>query len=209
MPPPGVTNGVVFPSSDGANRDMTPTLNGQPLAGSAGQTPITTQPATPISQQPNEIPSQQTIASTNTTLPENLSFHLNPHAGALFFPWPLEDKIRSGALSSNQLLEEQGVDPKNYDPVAEEEKRQREEDEKRQREEEERIRREEQERKLREERERAILERAKRREEEQAEGWRKNSVAGGASSQPASSTAGPGEKKQFQFTSIDDMDDDD
>ncbi|PKS09309.1 hypothetical protein jhhlp_003923 [Lomentospora prolificans] len=209
MPPPGVTNGVVFPPSDGENRDMTPVLNGQGVAGSAAQTPSATQPATPLSQQPSELQSQQLTTSQITSLPENLSFHLNPHAGSLFFPWPLEDKIRSGALSSNQLLEEQGIDPKNYDPVAEEERKQREEEEKRQREEEERIRREEQERKVREERERAILERAKRREEEQAEGWRKSSVAGASSGQPTSSTAGPGEKKQFQFTSIDDMDDED
>jgi len=210
MPPPGVTNGVLLQPSDGANGDSTPVINGNPAGGSAAQTPSATQPATPLSQLPHELQSQQTLASTNTSLPEGLSFHLNPHAGALFFPWPLEDKIRSGALSSNQLLEEQGINPKNYDPVAEEERKQREEEEKRQREEEERIRREEMERKVREERERAILERAKRREEEAAAGgWRKGSVAGASGQPPAGGAAGLGEKKQFQFTSIDDMDDDD
>ncbi|SPN99913.1 uncharacterized protein DNG_02765 [Cephalotrichum gorgonifer] len=196
MPPPGALNAIQAAPATGG--DSTPAANGQ----SAAATPSA---ATPASQLP---PSQQTLASTNTSLPDPVAFHLNPHAVTMFYPWPEEDKIRSGALSRNQMLEEQGIDPKNYDPAAEEERKVREEEEKKQREEEERIAREEEEKRIREERERVRIEREKAREREQEE-WRKASITGGVGGPPPSATAAPGEKKQFQFTSIDDMDDDD
>ncbi|MBE3041981.1 hypothetical protein IMZ48_05245, partial [Candidatus Bathyarchaeota archaeon] len=72
-------------------------------------------------------------------------------------------------------------------------------------EEEERVEREEREKKVREERERARVERERARERDQ-EARRKASVSG------APGAASPGDKpgkKQFQFTSFDDMDDDD
>lgn len=188
MPPPGALNAVPPASTAG---DNTPVLNGQ----SAVATPSATTPA-------SQLPSQQTLASTNTSLPELITAHMNPHAVTMFYPWPEEDRIRAGALSRNQMLEEQGIDPKGYDPVAEEERKVREEEEKKRKEEEERVQREEQERKTREERERLRIEREKAREREQ-EAWRKGSMSGPS---PTEKREG---KKQFQFTSIDDMDDDD
>lgn len=200
MPPQGALNAVP-PASTGG--DNTPVLNGQSAAPTpAAPTPSATTPA-------SQLPSQQTLASTNTSLPEPVAFHLNPHAVTMFFPWPEEDKIRGGALSMNQMLEEQGIDPKGYDPAAEEERKAKEEEEKKRKEEEERIEREEQEKKAREERERLRVEREKAREREQ-EAWRKGSISGAPG--PSGGPAPPPEtkeKKQFQFTSIDDMDDDD
>ena len=194
MPQPGVMNAVP-PASTGG--DNTPVPNGQ----SAAATPSA---ATPVSQ----LPSQQTLASTNTSLPEPISFHLNAQAGSMFYPWPEEDRIRAGALSRNQILEEQGIDPKGYDPAAEEERKVQEEEEKKRKEEEERVEREERERKAREERERARIERERAREKEQ-EAWRKGSVSGAPGAPGAAPSGEKQEKKQFQFTSIDDMDDDD
>lgn len=197
MPPPGALNAVPPPTTGG---DVTPVLNGPSAAPSAVPTPSAT---TPVSQIPT---SQQTLAS-NTTLPEPVTWHLNPHAMSMFYPWPEEDRIRAGALSRNQALEEQGIEPRGYDPVAEEERKVREEEEKKKREEEERVAREEAERREREEREKLRIERQKAREREQ-EAWRKGSISGGVGP-AAGSPAEKKEKKQFQFTSIDDMDDDD
>ncbi|KAI9158204.1 Mediator of RNA polymerase II transcription subunit 4 [Paramyrothecium foliicola] len=161
-------------------------------------------------QPTSEQPTQQTTTSVNTGLPEGMSQWLNPLSGQLFFPWPLEDKIRSGALASNQMLAEQGIDPKGYDPVEEEERKRKEEEERKEREEKEKLEREEREKKLREERERVRQERERQREKEQEE-WRRASVVGGppGASGPNRSGSGPAEKKQFQFTSLDDLDDDD
>lgn len=197
MPPPGALNAVPAPASTG---DGTPAPTGPSAAPSAAPTPSAT---TPVSQMPA---SQQTVAS-NTTLPEPVTWHLNPHAMSMFYPWPEEDRIRAGALSRNQALEEQGIEPKGYDPVAEEERKVREEEEKKKREEEERVAREEAERREREERERLRVERERAREKEQ-EAWRKGSISGGVGP-PAAAPEERKEKKQFQFTSIDDMDDDD
>jgi hypothetical protein len=157
-----------------------------------------------------QLPTQQSTTSVNTVLPEPITQWLNPLSGQLFFPWPLEDKIRSGALASNQMLVEQGIEPKGYDPVEVEERKRKEEEERKEKEEKEKLEREERERKLREERERVRQERERQREKQQEE-WRRASVAAGAPGAPGLSRSGTGlgEKKQFQFTSLDDLDDDD
>lgn len=146
----------------------------------------------------------------NTSLPEGMSQYLNPLSGQLFFPWPLEDKIRSGSLASYQVLVEQGIDPKGYDPATEEERKRKEEEERKAREEQEKAEREAREKQLREERERARAERERQREKELAE-WRRASIVSGHPDGPGPSRAGTGlgEKKQFQFTNLDDLDDDD
>jgi hypothetical protein len=249
MPPPGVTNGVALDAA--MTRNGTPTLGSGAGGGggSTSQTPITSQMHSPAatgaagaslvtSQTPSEIlpPTQQTIASTNTSLPEGLSQHLNPLAGAVFHPWPIEDRIRGGSLAALQQLQDRGIDPRGYDPDEEERRRIKAEEERREREERERIQREEEERRMREERDRRRQEIERQREREQLEAFRRASVVaggiGGAATGaagvgtgvgvgtaasaatagdgvPRSSTAGPGEKKQFQFTSIEDEDDED
>lgn len=162
-------------------------------------------------QMNSEPATQQTGTSANTTLPEVVSQYLNPLSGQTFFPWPMEDKIRAGALASNQILSEQGIDPKGYDPVEEEERKRREEEERKEREEQERLELEEKERKMREERERLRIEREKQREREQEE-WRRASIVGGVAPGSAGvnrTNTGASEKKQFQFASLDDLDDDD
>ncbi|KAH7150426.1 vitamin-D-receptor interacting mediator subunit 4-domain-containing protein [Dactylonectria estremocensis] len=165
---------------------------------------------TPQPQLTSEPPTQQTSMSANTILPEVMSQYLNPLSGQLFFPWPLEDKIRAGSLASNQMLAEQGIDPKGYDPVEEEERKRREEEERKEKEEKERLELEERDRKMREERERLRQERERQREKDQ-ESWRRASIVGGASAQPSANRppAGPATTKQFQFTNLDDLDDDD
>jgi flagellar biosynthesis GTPase FlhF len=157
------------------------------------------------------LSSQQANTSMNTSLPEIVSQYLNPLSGQPFFPWPAEDKIRSGALASNQILSDQGIDLKGYDPVAEEERKKKEEEERKEQEERERLEQEERERKMREEREKQRLERERQREKQQ-EDWRRASEAGIAPGSLGSATAesAPADKKQFRFTSLDDdLDDDD
>ncbi|KAG6006980.1 hypothetical protein E4U21_006500 [Claviceps maximensis] len=155
-------------------------------------------------------PTQQTSTSANTSLPEGMSQYLNPLSGQLFFPWPLENGIRSGSLASYQMLLEQGIDPTGYDPATEEERKRKEEEERKAKEEQEQAEREAREKQLREERERARVERERQREKEQ-EAWRRASLIGGQGDGPAPPRplAGAGDKKQFQFTNLDDLDDDD
>ncbi|KEY68114.1 hypothetical protein S7711_05523 [Stachybotrys chartarum IBT 7711] len=212
MPPSGTINGIP-PVSE----SQTPIPESQPQSAitPTAMTPSQSQTQSPapmngLASQASEPPTQQTTTSVNTTLPEMMSQYLNPLSGQLFFPWPSEDKIRMGAMAMNQMLAERGIDPKGYDPVAEEERKVREELERKEREEREKLEREEREKKLWEERERLRLERERQREKEQEE-WRRSSVAGGAAGGPGSSKPGatPGEKKQFQFTNLDDLDDDD
>ena len=158
-----------------------------------------------------EQSTQQTALSMNTSLPEVMTQYLNPLSGQAFLPWPLEDKIRSGSLASNQILVERGIEPRGYDPAEEEERKRKEEEERKEKEEKEKADREERERKIMEEREKARQERERQREREQAE-WRRGSVvAGPAAPVPGLSRTdtAPGEKKQFQFTNLDDLDDDD
>lgn len=176
----------------------------------SAQTPNPTQSPAPINGALPDQSTQPTQTSQLTSLPENMSQFLNPLSGQLFFPWPLEDKIRSGALASNQILLEQGIDPKGYDPVAEEELKRKEEEERKEKEEKEKQERAERERQRREELERLRKEDLLRREKEQA-AFRRASTAAGISGDAAVSappSARP-EKKQFQFTNLDDLDDDD
>jgi hypothetical protein len=213
LPPPGITNGVLMTGGDVGMIDLNTSMNGgQTQASSTAPTPSQSQvqsPAANGSQLLSELPSQQTIASTNTSLPPGLSNHLDPTYGMSFFPWPLETKIRSGSLASNQLLMEQGIDPKGYDPALEEVKKRQAEEERKEQE----LRHAEEERKAHEEKVRRQMERDRQREKEQMEGWRRGSVITGAAGAPGgvprSATAGPGEKKQFKFSSMMDDDDDD
>jgi hypothetical protein len=153
---------------------------------------------------------QQNATALNTSLPEAMSQYLNPLSGQLFFPWPLEDKIRSGSLASYQVLIEQGIDPKGYDPAMEEEIKRKEEEDRMAKEDQEKAERETREKQLREEREKARIERERQREKDQA-AWRRASVAVGHpdGSGPSRTNTGMAEKKQFQFTNLDDLDDDD
>ncbi|CAI6090893.1 unnamed protein product [Clonostachys chloroleuca] len=149
----------------------------------------------PTPMQSQVQPSQQTT-STLTTLPENFTEYLNPQSGKPFYPWPQENRIRGGALASNQALSEQGIDPKGYDPVEVENRKQKEEEERRAKEEQEK---QEHQRRLEEERERQLR---------QQEEWRRNTAAGSSPTQSTQPNAPP-VKKQFQFSSLDDLDDDD
>ncbi|KAF7549029.1 hypothetical protein G7046_g8475 [Stylonectria norvegica] len=210
MPPAGTIN--AFSAS---LETQTPVPDSQPqsamtpsaLPPSQAQSPAVTNGTPQMSSEP---PTQQTTTSANTGLPEVMSQYLNPLSGQIFFPWPLEDKIRSGALASNQILAEQGIDPKGYDPAVEEERKLREEEERKEKEEKERLEEEEKDRKMREERERLRIEREKQRERDQEE-WRRSSIAGGTAAPPGLNRSGTNasEKKQFQFTNLDDLDDDD
>ncbi|KAL7900393.1 vitamin-D-receptor interacting mediator subunit 4 domain-containing protein [Trichoderma sp. SZMC 28014] len=202
MPPSAILNALASTTQE----SQTPLPDSQTQAGMtpSAQTPNPTQSPAPAN---GVLPTQ---TSQLTSLPENMSQFLNPLSGQLFFPWPLEDKIRSGALASNQILLEQGIDPKGYDPVAEEERKRKEEEERKEKEEKEKQERAERERERRQELERLRKEDLLRREKEQA-AFRRASTAAGISGD-AAVTAPPSarpEKKQFQFTNLDDLDDDD
>ncbi|KFH41840.1 Mediator of RNA polymerase II transcription subunit-like protein [Hapsidospora chrysogenum ATCC 11550] len=180
---------------------------------SASAAPTPSQPLSPaVNGASTPLPTQQAVVgatqqsavTTNTSLPDVVSQYLNPLSGQLFFPWPLEDKIRNGALASNQILAEKGIDPRGYDPAEEEERQRKAEEEQKEREEQEKRELEERERRLREERERQRRERERQQEE-----WRKASMSG-PSPERAPSRSNTGEKKQFQFRSLDDdLDEDD
>ncbi|KAH6608434.1 mediator of rna polymerase ii transcription subunit 4 [Trichoderma cornu-damae] len=211
MPPAAVLNALAS-----SQESQTPLPDPQAQAGMTPsaptpnpmQSPAPANGALPSSFTDQSIP--QTQASLNTSLPESMSHYLNPLSGQLFFPWPTEDKIRSGALASNQILLEQGIDPRGYDPVAEEDRKRREEEERREKEEQEKQERAQREKKARDEMERIRQERERQREKEQAE-WRRASTAAGASGVAAISAppSAKAERKQFQFTNLDDLDDDD
>ncbi|KAL7924470.1 vitamin-D-receptor interacting mediator subunit 4 domain-containing protein [Trichoderma austrokoningii] len=208
--PPSAILATLAPT---AQESQTPLPDSQTQAGMtpSAQTPNPTQSPAPVNGVlPSSLPDQQTQTSQLTSLPENMSQFLNPLSGQLFFPWPLEDKIRSGALASNQILLEQGIDPKGYDPVAEEERKRKEEEERKEKEEKEKQERAERERERRQELDRLRKEELLRREKEQA-AFRRASTAAGISGDAAVNappSARP-EKKQFQFTNLDDLDDDD
>ncbi|KAH8680820.1 vitamin-D-receptor interacting mediator subunit 4-domain-containing protein [Xylariales sp. PMI_506] len=156
-----------------------------------------------------ESSSQRTA---DTSLPEQLTVHLNPLANAEFIPWPTEDHVRQGALANLAYLNERGINPEGYDPAEEEARKKREEEEAKAREEQERQEREEKERRYREQAERARQEREKQREKEEGDAWRRGSVSQGGPSAGAGvapPSAGAGEKKQFQFMGGDDDDDSD
>ncbi|KAK3687863.1 vitamin-D-receptor interacting mediator subunit 4-domain-containing protein [Podospora appendiculata] len=197
LPPPGVTNGVDMtatttttpqpnaqdPSSPDNLRSQTQTPNAS-FSGAVG---------TPAEQAP--LASQATTAASNISLPDHLKPMVNLLTGAVFHPWPTEDKIRSGALASYQMLIDRGIDPKGYDPEEEEERKRAEEQARKEADEKARADREEAERRAREDRERMARERESARQEAE----RRGSVMGGIGSQAPKS----------QFTFLDGLDDDD
>lgn len=169
------------------SQPQSPAING---IGTATGTPAGTQGQT-VTQQPNP----------NTALPADVDRFINPQTGQYFYPFPLENTIRAGGLAANQALINRGIDPKGYDPAEEEERKRKDEEAKKAKEEQIQREVEERDRRFREERERRI----KEDRERQQESWRQGSMSG------ASPTEGPkpGERKQFQFQNLDDLDDDD
>ncbi|KAL3965660.1 hypothetical protein ACCO45_002664 [Purpureocillium lilacinum] len=190
------------------------TINAATAAGTVPASPEGQTPAAADSQPQSAVTPSARTPRERKALPrtafQGMSQYLNPLSGQLFFPWPLEDKIRSGALASYQMLVEQGIDPKGYDPVTEEERKRKEEEERKAKEEQEQKEREEREEQIREERERLRVERERQREREQEE-WRRASIAGNPPEAPGlpRTNTGAGERRQFQFTNLDDLDDDD
>ena len=194
LPPPGVTNGVDVtstpPPPDSQTQTPTASFNGGPGGVSAAPTP-----AADASQPAAAVPS-------TTDLPAHIKPHINLLDGAVFYPWPTEDKIRMGALAAYQQLADRGINPRGYDP--EEEERRRKEEEQARKEAEERaiLEREEADRRMREERERMAREReeARRREAE-----RSGSISGA----PGGPRPAQPPKGQFTFLGVGDDDDDD
>ncbi|ATY61861.1 Mediator of RNA polymerase II transcription subunit 4 [Cordyceps militaris] len=225
MPPAATINASVAPSglqsptAGESSQAVTPAAT-TPAAGAtpATSTPLPTQSPAALNgvggahgagaQQSQQVQGSSSGPSLLTSLPEPMTQWLNPLSGQVFFPWPQEDKIRSGSLAANQILVEAGINPRGYDPVAEEERKKKEEAERKEREEQEAREQEERDRILREERERVRQERERQREKEQEE-WRRASVAAGTADAPGSALPKGPEKKQFQFTNLDDLDDDD
>jgi len=232
LPPPGVTNGVdltappptattTVPGSQNGDGNTTAdpastahTPVGTTASASAAATPVAT--ATGAGGPPNgaEVTISQPDASQVTTapsLPDHLLPAVNMFEGAVFFPWPGEERIRGGALALNQQLRDIGVDPRGHDPEEEERRAAAAaEQERRDLEERQRLQKEEHERRAREEHERIARERARARERENEEAWRRGSIAAGPTGPPTvgpGAGAAPGEKKQFQF--MGDLDDDD
>ncbi|KAK0391411.1 hypothetical protein NLU13_0911 [Sarocladium strictum] len=201
LPPSSTINSLPPQPASG---EQTPATDSQPQSALTPNAPTPSQTQSPAvvngaSQASSAQPTQQT--TTLTTLPEHFNQFLNPLSGQVFFPWPTEDKIRGGALASNQMLLEQGIDPKGYDPAAEEQRKMKEEEERKEREEREKKEREEAERRRNEERERLRKEREAQRAKEQEE-WQRGSVAGPPSAISPTTSGG-----QFQFASMDDDDD--
>jgi hypothetical protein len=183
LPPPGVTNGLDL--SAPPTQQSEATMEGTATPGASFTSGVGT---------PDAMVSQATVASSVPEMPMELRHAVNPGEGAIFFPWPTEDKIRSGALAEYQRLVERGMDPKGYDPEEEEQRKRDEEQAKKEAEERARLEHEEAERRMQEERARMARERERARQEAE----RRGSVA-----EPV------GQKKsQFSFIDMDDEDDD-
>lgn len=236
LPPPGVTNGVDLTAppqtatappgsqnSDGGSAAAADASTAHTPAGtSAAATPVATTAgvgggpsnaadATTTSQPPAPGGGDASQATTAPSLPDHMLPAVNLLEGAVFYPWPGEERIRVGALALNQQLREAGVDPRGHDPE-EEERRAAAAAEQERREADERHRQQqERERRAREDRERIERERARAREREiEEDAWRRGSLVadgGTGASGAAAAAAAPGEKKQFQF--MGDLDDDD
>ena len=130
LPPPGVTNGLDLGAS-------TPPALEPPVPEEAGPSATQTPNAsfnngvgTP-SVNGEVLVSQATVTSTATEMPLELKAAANPGEGAVFYPWPFEEDVRTGGLAGYQQLFDSGINPKGYDPE-EEEKRKREEEQARQ-----------------------------------------------------------------------------
>lgn len=192
LPPPGVTNGLDLSApptqqSEGMDGTATPGASFNSGVGTPGG-------GATAAATPDAMVSQATVASSVPEMPMDLRHAVNPGEGAVFIPWPTEDKIRSGALAEYQRLVERGMDPKGYDPEEEEQRKRDEEQAKKEAEERARLEHEEAERRMQEERARMARERERARQEAE----RRGSVA-----EPV------GQKKsQFSFIDMDDEDDD-
>ncbi|KAI1775485.1 hypothetical protein F4818DRAFT_416678 [Hypoxylon cercidicola] len=204
MPPAGALNGI----TNGIKTEGNEGPLGPETAATtpAGGTPNGAQPPPSLANgvQPDSSVAIASTDGTTTQLPEDLQMQLNPYTSFSFAPWPNEEQIRKGALASLSFLADQGIDPENYDPEAEKQRKEREEEEARMREEKERAEREERERRAREEQHRRRAEQDRAiREREQAEALRRGSAAPGAPS------VSPTVEKHGQFKFMDDDDDDD
>ncbi|KAH6634667.1 vitamin-D-receptor interacting mediator subunit 4-domain-containing protein [Chaetomium sp. MPI-SDFR-AT-0129] len=221
LPAPGVTNGVDMtapkPPPPNADTDDSFRLQSQPTQNqtpntsfgasfgpgiTSGSTPGPVSAATPNTvndTQPSTQlpPSQPTKTVTEEKLPEHIEHGINPRHGAVFYPWPTQEHIRSGALASLQRLIDAGIDPKGYDPGEVERKKQEEEQARKDAEERARQEREAAEQRMREERERMARERELARQRE------------GGSDRRDSVAVGSAKPKQFTFLGADDDDDDD
>jgi hypothetical protein len=201
---PAATDSV--PKPDSGTGSAAPTPGGTPNGASTPSAAAGSGASMPA-QSGELAPAGSQQMNSNTALPENITAHLNPHAGVDFVPWPSEDNLRSGALAQLAYLTNRGIEPEGYDPAAEEARKKREEEEAREREEKERVEREERERRAREQRERERLQREKDMEE-----FRRGSVSqggpAGVSGLPPLPTPQGKQQKQFQFMGGDDDDDD-
>ncbi|KAJ9137307.1 Mediator of RNA polymerase II transcription subunit 4 [Pleurostoma richardsiae] len=216
--PPSAGSGGVNVAGGASTAGASPAVieDGGTVPPTAAQTPVAAATPTaasgangaptPAGQADQQLqPASQTSASTPAAMPEHLAAYLNPLSGAVFVPWPAEDKIRAGSLAANQQLAEQGLDPRGYDP---EEVARRQEQERREAEERERLEVEEQERRAREQRERIERERAAREQQlAQHQQQQAPQPGGGAGDERRPSGPAQLEKKQFQF--MGDLDDDD
>lgn len=186
-----------------------------PTAAEGGQTPVVSAAPTPSQPQSPAVNGVATAAGTpaaaqgqsgqartnpNLALPADVDRFINPQTGQYFYPFPMENTIRAGALAANQALMDRGIDPKGYDPAEEEERKRKDEEAKKTKEEQIQREVEERDRRFREEREMRIREERERQQEE----WRKGSIAGASPTEAPK----PGERKQFQFSNLDDLDDD-
>lgn len=213
LPPPGVTNGVDLsaPPADQQqpSAEQTPVAatseNNAVTNGASASASTTIQTADSSSQPQPDTTSQQPDTSFSTALPEHMSFAVNLLDGAVFYPWPGEERIRSGALDLCQRLADAGIDPKGYDPEELERRRQAEAEEKKRRD-----AAEDAERRRREEERFALMarERAAAQQAERERMQARQQDGGGGAGQGAA--AGPQEKKQFQFMGgLDDDEDED
>jgi hypothetical protein len=200
--PPASPEGVQTPQTGVEGPSAAGSQQNTSVMPSAAATP--SQPLSPAVNGliPAHFNTQPPSQNANTALPENLAQWLDPLSGQIFHPWPLEEKLRAGSLASNQRLVEKGIDPRGYDPVEEEERERREAEERKEMEEKQRLELEELEKRQRE----AMEQQRRQREKLQQEQWKSNA----SSASPDRPTASGGEKKQFQFASLDDdLDDDD
>lgn len=115
---------------------------------------------------PNAAPGHGTPSFMHSTaLPPEHAKIANPYLDTLFLPFPNQGLIVAGALVANQLLAESGIDPRGYDPVAEQTRKEEEERERLETAEKERLHREEENMRIRREREEQMLRRQREKEE--------------------------------------------
>jgi hypothetical protein len=102
------TNGTSTPVTNGVEKDVQ-------MGGTAIEADDTT-PAPTQTQSQTLQDSQNTTATSATSLPQGFAQYLSPLSEIPFFPWPTEETIRRGALASIQILLDQNIDPATFDP---------------------------------------------------------------------------------------------